>query len=510
MSVNFDDIDYVLIQAGGIGSRMGKYTENKSKCLVPYKGKTIIQHCIDFFKGKKIFIICDYKKDLLITYIKYVLKYDDVIFIETKEKSTTAGLNQFFNLIGNNVPFIFTWSDLIFEKEIKCSFDNPITIGLSDDVTCRWSFEGNQMVKKTSDTNGVVGFFVILSKEYLKNIDETKSFVGGNLVNLPKENLGIKKIEGLLEIGTTTNYENILNKSSKCRFFNEVIIKEDKVYKNCIDTKYEDLINNEINWYKYLNNKVNFIPTLLSENPMTITKINGKHLFDKEWSENEKVMIIESMISNLNKIHAIDSIQPLESDLIEIYFNKTIDRINSVKDVIPFFNNEFILIDGINCKNPFFGSDTNAIFDAMKSISSLVDRYHVIHGDPTFSNILVTNECSTFLIDPRGIFGKTKIYGDKNYDWAKLFYSVNGNYDSINSKKFNVKIDKDGVWLNIQSNKFEHLSDIITIASGMSKNDMYIHQALIWFSLTGYVKEDIDSIMYSFYYGVKQWNLIKD
>ena len=54
MSYNLKDIEFVVIQSGGIGSRMGKYTSNKPKCLIPYKGKTIIEHLINFFVFKKI------------------------------------------------------------------------------------------------------------------------------------------------------------------------------------------------------------------------------------------------------------------------------------------------------------------------------------------------------------------------------------------------------------------------------------------------------------------------
>jgi hypothetical protein len=46
--------------------------------------------------------------------------------------------------------------------------------------------------------------------------------------------------------------------------------------------------------------------------------------------------------------------------------------------------------------------------------------------------------------------------------------------------------------------------------SGMSHNEMYLHQTLIWFSLTGYVKEDIDSVLYSFYNAVFLWNKLEN
>ena len=166
--------------------------------------------------------------------------------------------------------------------------------------------------------------------------------------------------------------------------------------------------------------------------------------------------------------------------------------------------NQKIKIDGVEYENPF-------CYNIYNNISKLfTSEFTYIHGDTTFSNILIDSDYNSHFIDPRGVFGKTLIYGDKNYDWAKLFYSVNGNYDSINSKKFTVNIMDDEVILDIKSNDFEKYSDMVIEASGMEKNKMYLHQALIWFSLTGYVKEDIDAILYSFYNGIKLWNLSTD
>ena len=88
--------------------------------------------------------------------------------------------------------------------------------------------------------------------------------------------------------------------------------------------------------------------------------------------------------------------------------------------------------------------------------------YNVIHGDPSFSNSLVDKDNQIWLIDPRGSFGNTKIYGDRRYDWAKFYYSAVGNYDSMNSKKFKVTIkDIPDVQLEIASNGYEEYKAIL-------------------------------------------------
>jgi hypothetical protein len=59
-------------------------------------------------------------------------------------------------------------------------------------------------------------------------------------------------------------------------------------------------------------------------------------------------------------------------------------------------------------------------------------RYsHVIHGDPVFSNALLTDEGRVFLLDMRGEVGKAlTLQGDMLYDLSKVYQSLLG-YDFI-------------------------------------------------------------------------------
>ena len=48
--------NYIIIQAGGKGTRLKHNTWNKPKCLVPILGKPILYHCMDFFKNSNVCI----------------------------------------------------------------------------------------------------------------------------------------------------------------------------------------------------------------------------------------------------------------------------------------------------------------------------------------------------------------------------------------------------------------------------------------------------------------------
>ena len=102
--------------------------------------------------------------------------------------------------------------------------------------------------------------------------------------------------------------------------------------------------------------------------------------------------------------------------------------------MIPNFENEIININGINCKNFFSKKYFNDFKKLLTIFKNDPEEFKIIHGDPTFSNIMINNKSKVHLIDPRLNFGNSKFFGDPLYDWAKLYYSVVGSYDNFNKK----------------------------------------------------------------------------
>jgi len=113
------------------------------------------------------------------------------------------------------------------------------------------------------------------------------------------------------------------------------------------------------------------------------------------------------------------------------------------------------------------------------------------------------------LIDPRGYFGDSVIYGDADYDFAKLFYSLKGNYDNFNRKKFSLLINETsennenlGVELAIKSSGWEDMEEaFFELLPSVSKEKISLLHALIWLGLTTYAWEDYDSVCAAFYRG---------
>ena len=109
------------------------------------------------------------------------------------------------------------------------------------------------------------------------------------------------------------------------------------------------------------------------------------------------------------------------------------------------------------------------------------------------------------LIDPRGYFGYTELYGDVRYDWAKMYYSIVGNYDRFNLKEFKLGIGEsaeEGVSLEIASNHWEDMEKEFFVLTGADEREIRLLHALIWLSLTTYAWQDYDSVCGAFYNGL--------
>ena len=73
------DIDYIIVQAGGKGTRLGQLTHNKPKALVPVQNLPLIFHLFKKFPSKKFIIIGDYKFSVLQKYLE--VQMEDLQFL---------------------------------------------------------------------------------------------------------------------------------------------------------------------------------------------------------------------------------------------------------------------------------------------------------------------------------------------------------------------------------------------------------------------------------------------
>jgi thiamine kinase-like enzyme len=228
-------------------------------------------------------------------------------------------------------------------------------------------------------------------------------------------------------------------------------------------------------------------------------RINGKNIYEySNLPTDGKRVILQKLVSALKELHSLERLPADSFSIKEAYFNKTMSRLQRIRDLIPLADQKTININGRECRNIYYHK--RELEQKLDSIRC--DSFVFIHGDCTFSNLMLKNDTEPVFIDPRGYFGHTELYGDPNYDWAKLYYSVAGNYDRFNLKDFRLTIDNKYIDLKIASNLWEGLEQEFFDLSGTDERTIKLLHAIIWLSLTTYAWQDYDSICGAFYNGL--------
>ncbi len=493
------EFDYIIVQAGGKGTRMEHLTENKPKALVPVNNRPMIFHLFEKYPRKKFIIIGDYKFDVLKRYLAAFANVDYTLVNANGRKGTCGGLKEAVDNIPDGASFMLIWSDLVLPDTFKTDgLSNGNYVCLSGSFPCRWRYEDNQFVENSSVEYGVAGMFIFSDKSPLQGVPESGEFVRW----LKDTDIEFQTVtlDSVKEFGLISEYMKI--PTAKCRPFNSIEEQEDSIIKRPITKQGEDLAKREIAWYrKVMDKQFLNLPKIYSYEPLTMEKIRGSNIYEYEnISYENRVNILTDIVNCLKSVHLIGSVPADKQSYNEAYIYKTLSRLEKVKQLVPFANDETIVINGKRCPNFFFHIDE--ITKAMERY--LPDRFVFLHGDCTFSNILLRNDKEPVLIDPRGYFGLTEFYGDVAYDWAKLYYSLVGNYDQFNLKRFDLHIHEDSVELFVRSSGWEELEDVFfrLIGDEVTPEQIRLIHAIIWLSLTTYAWEDYDSICGAFYNGL--------
>ena len=108
-------MQYIIVQAGGRGSRLETLTTNKPKALVPVDNLPMIFHLFNRYPDAKFKIIADYHKDTFKRYLKAFAKVDYEV-IEASKKGTCSGIQDCLKSIPDNTPFMLIWCDLVLSQ----------------------------------------------------------------------------------------------------------------------------------------------------------------------------------------------------------------------------------------------------------------------------------------------------------------------------------------------------------------------------------------------------------
>lgn len=488
---------HVIVQAGGRGSRLRHHTWNKPKCLVSVNGKPLLYYLFDRFPDAHFHIIGDYAFDQLKTYLEVNDPKVSYTLLKTSHKGTASGISEALKSIPKDSPLLLTWSDLIIGGLPAWPESKLPVVCITNSFTCRWTVQDNTM-REMPGGAGIPGLFYFPQASQFPDPPVEGEFVKWFSKNVTDFNTLM--CDDLEELGDFTTIEDSNNALGFARFFNQVEIQENTVTKTARLAEFGHLIDKECNWYHDIE-LLGFrrIPKVYQQTPLVMQRIHGQHAYNMlDLSVREKRSVLADYLDSLQDLHHLGSRPADDYDTQSVYIDKTRSRVESVSKLIPGFDSKAMTVNGTKVKNIF---SNNQLTDLLPYV--LTDRFTPIHGDPTFSNSLIDHNLKVWFIDPRGYFNRPGVWGDPWYDFAKVYYSAMGGYDAFNRRKFKLHIDSETVEVISDTPLFSDVADsVFAEFFGRDLAKIKILHGLIWLSLSGYVKDDIDSIIGSFYLGL--------
>ena len=487
------DIETVIVQAGGRGSRLGSLTKNRPKCLLSVDGKPLLSWTVCCFPSARIVVIGDYQYESLRKYLEIFGKEREFRLVRARGAGDAAGLDAALDEAKEG-PLAVVWSDLLIRELPEMDVASHHYIGLSRQFECRWSFDGKRCVETPSADVGILGFFTFTSPKHLQPLPEGGDFVAA--LNSKSVELQPVWLDRVVEVGDLATYRSINQPIG--RPYNSIKFHEDTIVKTCSDPRYQYKVVAEAGWYEQVR-RLGFtqVPHLSSANPLTLERIRGRHPMDLHLDRREKQRLIEALLQALETLHRLGS-APFSLDACcAAHLTTPFKALGTVRELLP--KDGELTINGERCLNPLVDS---RLLDACGN--SFTHRsFCVIHGECTFSNTLVTQSGEVYFIDPAAGYGDCPPpFGNPLYDWTKLYYSVAGRYDQFNRKRFELTLGKQNVSLEIAPSGWEEMTPLLEERFADQLNEIRLMHALEWFLLAGHSTDDYDAILAAFYRGV--------
>ena len=451
-------LDTVIIPTAGTGSRMGNYTKNLNKALLPYKDKPVLAHIIDNFPRDTRFIIpVGYLKDQIKDFCAVAYADRNIEFIDiddwTSSKSGTGyTLLQCKNFI--DTPFWYVPCDTYFDQPLERVRDNDCyfvkTVPEQDthlytmfDKKNTFTIQDIKFKQSTpGDWQAFTGLMYI--HDYRGFFTRLESSNSNEFIGIIKIGSDTATLSTWLDFGCPTIYQTALSKSQKFDFTK----KDELTYicNNRVVKWWHDGSVAEKKYKKTLANPQVCPPNCTySGNYMAYDFWQGKTLyeFNNPVAFNELLYWLDTQVW-----YKVDA--DIRKEAIEFYRTKTLGRIYKFLEKypnLPSVDN----IDGVAVKDyRYYLNKIDWDYFAETALSGFV------HGDLQFDNVIINSAGEFKIIDWRHEFAGIVEYGDIYYDLAKLAGGLIINYANIKNHNFNIEVDGSSVTLSIPN--VDHIS----------------------------------------------------
>lgn len=504
---NDKNIDYIVISAAGKGTRLLPITKYIPKLLATYNDNCLLNNIVNYWKKycKKFVIIINKEYNELLKFYLNLLNIEyeiiNVEIINNYENSYTLH-NALSKTKFLSKKLLITWCDIYPNIEIDFNIFKEKNIIFTYKNFGRYEAHNNNIVKK--NYGNIIGIYYFADFKYLNNFTPEM-----DLCDCYKSNFGnfeTYEIEDLIDIGDMEKLITFINKEKKhyiTRYFNKITdYNDDKLKKEATCNYGNKIIDKELYFYKYHRN-YNFFPTIYEygKNYFIMKKIKNSKQVIKYFNESiqsKQIEIIKKCLYIIENLHSQEKVK-IENKLLmrDIYIEFKTKIENRLELIFPILN-YFSFIKKVNFVS--ISVTHNEIINRLSQniisfFKNNITEYYTIHGDCHLSNILIDSSFNYYIIDPRGYFGETNIFGINYYDIGKILYSLSG-FDEINNRANHFFIiENDNIIVNINNNMdnylflFEKYNVPILI-------DMVI---LHWLGLAEYSKNNIHKCVSAYY-----------
>lgn len=494
--------------------------------IYPINQKTVFDFLYAQYKNiaENFLISCYEESDKV--YLRLNTYKDERIKIIKLSELQDLGHSIYEAMDDETTPVIINFADTIIMADIF-NEDVDAFFYQEDYVTEQWTYfeEYNGAITKIIDKNGIfnekkrlfAGVFQIMHPLDFKECMEMAFEETNNQIStfyralvLYSKQHAMKPVytDNWFDIGHLDKYYSSLLEV-KAREFNHITIDKQRGILRKTSSDKEKFIG-EILWYLKLPHDIEYVrPRIFQysidyENPYIEMEYYSYHTLHELYLYSDLTIgqwktifeRIKFFCDDLSK-YTVKDIYVRES-LEEMYLNKTKARLNSLREnenFSKFFTNSFY-VNGIKYKT--FSSIIRKLEDIINELYD-IDTFSIIHGDLCFTNILVDSNFNFIkVIDPRGKFGHYDIYGDKRYEIAKLFHSIDGGYDFIIKDLFDLNFDSNrlSIEYKIQNRTrnfdlFEMFLSVFEDDVGNDKEKIELIEALLFFSMIPLHKESV-------------------
>ena len=503
-------LDYLVISASGKGSRLLPLTAHIPKLLVTYNNNCLLNNIVNYWKNytKKFIIIINEKYNTLVEFYLNMLDIEyriiNVELVDNYENSYTLH-KALSNSKFLHKKILITWCDIYPKNKLSKEIFKTKNIIFTYKNYGRYEAFNNILIKKPY--GNVIGIYYFSDFTYLNKFNPKM-----DLCDCYKDNFGdfiTHEIKDLVDIGDMDKLILFVNQNDQkyiTRYFNEITeYDEHTLLKKSVCQYGNKIIKREIDFYKYHNNFPNIVKivkynrnSFLMENIKNSQQVISKFNKSLQYQQFE---LLKKCLSVVETLHNKESKQVTENIFlndVNIEFKTKIQtRLEKITPVLDYFS----FIDKVN--NIEIKVNHNEIIEKLSNniITFLVENvkdYCTIHGDCHLSNILINDNNDIFLIDPRGYFGETFIFGINYYDISKILYSLSG-FDEINNRKNHYFIIEDN---NIIVNINNNMENYLPLFKNYNVKILIDMVILHWLGLAEYSKNNIHKCVSAYYYGI--------